>query len=592
MARQHGVTRSSRATWLRRGLFGVGALLVLAAGWFAITALQAKSELTKVKSELSQVRADVKAGDVAAARVSAADVAKHAHAAHMATNGPLWSALAAIPYVGDPVDTAHGMTVAADELGSTVVPELIDVAGQVDPSKLRQPGDQFNLSAITGAAPTIEKMAAQAQAIAVSVNQLAGDSWLGPINSARDSLASALKSLDGTLGGLDKIARVAPTMLGQNGTQRYFVTLMNEADSRGVGGSPDAYAILEADHGVVKFVHFGASSDFDGVQVDTNLGSDFTQRYRLEDPSGHYSWSNVSPNFPYAGQIWADMWKKKTGETIDGAISLDPTALSYLVGVTGKVRAADGTRITAKNVLTSTQSDMYTLFPSAAQRAARTKHQVDIWQAVDVAIITSKDTKGLLRQFGVAEGERRLLFWSADPTIESVLATTVGGGVLPQTTAPFVAPVITSRTNSELDFYLEPTTTVARASCGGANEVTVTMTLKSLAPGAGLSPDVTVRTDKPTYPTHPGDQRVNANYFATDGATLVTATLDGKPVTVVQGVERGHPTFQADVEIPHGQTRTVVLTLKEPKTAGAPIVLTQPTVRPLQLSVTGGTCSN
>jgi len=46
------------------------------------------------------------------------------------------------------------------------------------------------------------------------------------------------------------------------------------------------------------------------------------------------------------------------------------------------------------------------------------------------------------------------------------------------------------------------------------------------------------------------------------------------------------------VEIPHGQTRTVVLTLKEPKTAGGPIVLTQPTVRPLQLSVTGGTCSN
>lgn len=591
MARHGRGTRSRRAVWLRRALFGVGALLVLTLAWFAYTALQAKSELSKVKAELSAVRADVKSGDVAAARAAAAPVQRHAHNAHEDTSGPIWSALASIPYLGDPVDTARGMAAAADELGSTVVPELIDVSGTVDPTKLRLAGDQFNLSAIDAAAPRVEKMAAQTVAITATVDQLSGKSWLSPINDARDSLVNALNSLNATLGGLDKIVRVAPAMLGQNGTQRYFVTMMDEADSRGVGGSPDVYAILEADHGVVKFVHFGNGSDFDGVHVSTNLGTDFAQRYHSEDPTGQYSWSNVSPNFPYAGQIWADMWQKKTGEKIDGAISIDPNALGYLLGVTGKVRAADGTRVTAKNVLTLTQSDMYNLYPSPTQLAQRRKFELDVWQAVDTALITSKDTKGLLRQFGVAEGQRRLLFWSANPAIESVLAKTIGGAQIPETTAPFIAPVITSRTNNQLDFYLEPTITVARASCSSTNRVVVTMTLKSLAPGAGLSTDVTARNDKPTYKTQPGDQRINANYFATNGATLVSATLDGKTVTAVQGAERGHPTFQVDVELPHGDTRTVVLTLKEPKTPGTPIVLTQPQVRPLQVSVTPGSCS-
>ena len=70
----------------------------------------------------------------------------------------------------------------------------------------------------------------------------------------------------------------------------------------------------------------------------------------------------------------------------------------------------------------------------------------------------------------------------------------------------------------------------------------------------------------------------------------MSATLDGKSVTAVQGAEHGHPTFQVDVEIPHGQTRTVVLVLHEPKTAGTPIVLHQPAVRPVQLTVTKGSC--
>ena len=54
--------------------------------------------------------------------------------------------------------------------------------------------------------------------------------------------------------------------------------------------------------------------------------------------------------------------------------------------------------------------------------------------------------------------------------------------------------------------------------------------------------------------------------------------------------ERGHATFQVDLEVPHGATRKVVLTLTEPAVAGGPIVLRQPSVRPLNLTVTETPC--
>ena len=127
----------------------------------------------------------------------------------------------------------------------------------------------------------------------------------------------------------------------------------------------------------------------------------------------------------------------------------------------------------------------------------------------------------MLKQLGFAAGQRRLLMWSADPSVEAVLSKTMVGGVIPETSAPFIAPIITSKSGDKLDYYLHRTFTVARATCGATIDVTVTMTLTNTAPGSGLSPYVTVRNDKPSYPTQPGDQNVNANYFATDGAKLV-----------------------------------------------------------------------
>jgi len=585
-----GAAATRRPSVRKLALWAAVGLVVLAAVWFVITALLAESELSKIKTELPHIRAAASAANVPDARAEAEAVARAAHRARFYTSGPVWAVLAHVPYLGQPVEAARGLTRAADQLGTKVVPSLIDISNRVEPAKLRLPGDKFDLTAISGVAPTVHDVAVRTDAVTSSVKRLPGNTWLGTVNSARASLVSSLTSLGRTLHGLDSAVEVAPTMLGSTGTRRYFIGLENEAESRGVGGMPGSFGIVEATNGVVKVDEFGSDSELDGVKVDVNLGSDFAERYGYENPTGQYIWSDISPNFPYGAQIWAAMWQQKTGQRIDGALALDPTALSYLLGVTGPVKAADGTEISAANVVSLTQSDLYARFPAFADQPQRKAFLIGISQAVDTTILHSTNTAGMLKQLGTAAGQRRLLVWSADPAVEAVLERTMVGGVIPETGAPYIAPIITSKSGNKLDYYLQRKVVVSRTDCGATTNVTVTMTLTNTAPGSGLSPYVTLRNDKPSYPTQPGDQRLNANYFATAGAKLDSATLDGKRAVVNTGAERGHPTFQVDVEIPHGATRTVVFNLTEPNAQEAPIILRQPLVRPLDLTVTTTQC--
>ena len=49
--------------------------------------------------------------------------------------------------------------------------------------------------------------------------------------------------------------------------------------------------------------------------------------------------------------------------------------------------------------------------------------------------------------------------------------------------------------------------------------------------------------------------------------------------------------YTVDVELPRGTSRTVVLHLSEPAATGAPIVLRQPLVRPLHVTLDDAVCS-
>jgi hypothetical protein len=174
--------------------------------------------------------------------------------------------------------------------------------------------------------------------------------------------------------------------------------------------------------------------------------------------------------------------------------------------------------------------------------------------------------------------------------VQADLARTSLAGIIPTTTAPYVGLSIVNDGGNKLDYYLDRSVTWQAAGCGPTRRTTVTITLTNNAPASGLPPYVTTRSDDHSYPVKTGDNRLDVSYFATQGALMDSVTVGGRPDTASIGAQLGHPVYTVDLELPRGTSRTIVLQLSEPAAGGTPIVLRQPLVRPLKVTLRDAVC--
>jgi hypothetical protein len=566
-----------------------GGVIVLAGVWLVVTGLVARGALTQARADVHRLRAEISSGDLVAARGTAVDFAKHAQRAHQMTTGPAWALAAALPGGGEPLKTIRGVTASIDRLGADALPQLVRASDGIDPAKLRDAAGNLDLARIAATAPALDQAAATMSDAASGLDALPNTTWLHSIDTARRDVIAQLAGLRNQVRSADVAAHAAPVMLGQSGVKRYFVAFQNDAEARGTGGLPGAFAIVQADHGKLQFVRFESDAALAGVAANVEYGRAYDQLYNGANTTSDYRNSNLSPNFPYAAQTWVSMWQKLTGEHLDGAVALDPTALSYLLKVTGPATMPDKSTVTSSNVVALTQSAVYVRF--ATDNQARRLYLLAVARAVGQQLIDSHvNVSSLVKAAGTAAGQRRLLVWSADPSIESLITQTSVSGAIPVTSAPYVGLSIVNDGGNKLDYYLDRRIVWQRLGCGSTREVWVTISLTNNAPAQGLSPYVTARSDVRGYPTMPGDNRLEVSYLATTGAAMSSVTLDGKPTVAGIGSEHDHPLYTVDVELPRGTTRTVVLHLVEPGNTAAPIVLRQPLVRPLQVSVNDAAC--
>lgn len=577
--------RTHRRTGLRRAgwaMLVVGILVIGSGGWIGVTGYQARSELLEVRAGLSQLREEISARDFVAAQKTAQQVAGHATKAHDLTTGPAWWTGAHVPYLGDPLVTVRGIAQAADELANQVLPPLIAVGRDVDPKNLQSAPDRINVAALKNLSTRLQPALVRIEQVEAQVAALPTRTWVKTVDDARSELGTALADLTSTARSAGDALRIAPTLLGADSPQRYFVGFLNNAETRGVGGLPGAFAILVVDKGQLIFEHFGTDDEMAGLTANVDFGPDYQSLYAAFLPTTQYLNSTASPNFPYAAQIWASMWESKTGEKITGAIAVDPTALSYLLEQTGPAVLPDGTQVTAQDVVELTQSSAYTLFGD--DQTARKAYLLAIATAVENRILTGDGNIAGLAVGGTkAIDERRLVLWSADPAVQKVLATGAIGGTVPVGSMPFAGVVVNNDSASKLDYYLDATLDWKREGCGATRTVTATMTFTNNAP-EGLPDYVT------GYPKN-GDNFVQVDYQATAGAQLKSLSLNGEVGTAQAGAELGHPVFRKVLSLPRGQTVTLVLTLSEPAGRGAPVVHPQPLIRPMKVTVTDATCS-
>ncbi len=579
----------------RAALWGAGLVVGLGLIWVVVTGLLARVQVHRIENSLRQVRVLFAQGNLAQARLAAEQIPGEAKRARLLTSGPAWWAAAHVPWFGAPLQTVRGATAASVQLGEHGIPELLRVAALMDPNRLRVHGNTIDLAAVRAAQPDLAQATAVLTAAAQRVDRLPHSTWLAAVDHPRASLSGQLHTLLGYVAAADRAARILPTMLGGAGPKRYFIGMQNEAEMRGTGGLPGAFAIAVASHGRVRFTHFASDAELEpvatGHRLSTGLdfGTGYRSAYGSSLPTASFLNSNVSPDFPYAAEIWAHMWQQVSGQRVDGAIAVDPAVLGYVLSVTGPVSLPGGITADAQNIVSLTERDEYTLFPDNLQRKA---FLVSVLKATSRRLISGRGSAyGLARTMVAASSQQRLQVWSADPAVEHQLAATTYGGVIGPTARPLVAPILNNLSGGKLDFYLTRTLTYQRSGCGSSRDVLVTLTLTNNAPASGLPPYVTDRLDAAQPPdSQPGDYSTLLDYYATKGAQLLSVRVDGKPTTAALLTVSGQPVFRLSLQLLRGQTQTVELHLQEPPGSGAPLIWQQPAVSPMPVTVRAQPC--
>jgi hypothetical protein len=577
--------------YLLAGLIGV---LAFGALWIAITAILTLGKAEKLRSRLDEIRVLVAQGHLAEARAAATDVPALASDAHWLTTGPAWWVAANVPYLGRPFEIARAMTTAGGRIGEDGVPLLMDAATRLDPAQLRSSADTVKLAPLVAAAPQLSRGAAILDDAVSRLQAAPQDGWLGPLNSQRSRLEQELASISGYVDAAARASRALPTMLGQYKPQRYFIALQNEAEFRGTGGLPGAFAIAVVSHGKLHFTHFESDAALlpneSGHAILTGLdfGAGYEQAYGPSAPTLTFVDSNVSPNFPYAAQIWAKMWELRGGEHVDGAMAVDPTVLSYLLRATHATTSYNGVTVTADNVVPLTERDEYAMF---SDDFARKQFFVSVLKQTATQVISgSGNAIDIVQAMSRGSKEGRILVWSADRGIEAQLAQTGYAGAIPTDSRPVSAVILNDAQGGKLDYYLKRSLTYQSSGCSGSRDVTATYTLESDAPAQGLPAIVTERLDHPTYPTKPGDTKLILDYYASKGAKLESVTINGAHAAAGVFEDLGHPIFRLNLELKRGARETITFHVSEPVGSGSPLIWQQPGVNPIQILSVGQGC--
>ncbi|RUP27206.1 MAG: DUF4012 domain-containing protein [Mycolicibacterium sp.] len=570
---------------LRRRRFRVVILIVLLATagflcWLGFEGYAAKSALERARASAQHAKEALSAGDVDAAVRAAAAAEADAQHANGAVRSIPWTVAAHIPWLGSPFRSAQQISQVVLGLASDVLKPAAELGTALSPTHLIK-GSHIDVQALREKEPSLVKIADDARRLQADADGIEDPSYLASLRNARSELQAQTAKVTNLLDKATLTAKLAPLLMGADGPRTYFMGFQTNAEVRGTGGILGGFGILRFDNGTPTVNALGPNTELAGPFKPLDLGLEFGQEYGYTNPTTDFRNSNLSSHFPYAAQIWRSMWEQQTGQEVDGAIALDPVALSYVLGATGPVAMHDGELITAENVVELTESTAYRRFPD--DQAARKQYLQDIANAVVRKMTTAVESpRKLLDALGRAAGERRIAIWSASPEAEKLLEQTPLAHSIPDDASPYAAVILNNLAGNKVDYYLREQVTYQAEGCTGATRnSTVTVKLTSTVPDVplpeyvagslGLSRNVPI-----TLPS--GSMLTSVRLVATKGAALVGAFSNGQQIPVFTGTDRGHPTFEIQVAIPPRQSGELVFRLSEPTTPGAARVPAQPLI--------------
>lgn len=581
-----GTERLDSRNWLQRHRRSVvltasvlGLLLGLM-GWLAVEARSAKQNLEQARSEAIQAKDALSKGHADVAVQHAEAVQAHARKASDATESIPWVLAAKVPWLGSPFEAGQQMSKVVLGFANDVLAPASRIGMALAPDKLFS-GSRLDVHMLRNEEPALTKLSIAAKRFDAEAAAVPKPTYLSEVADARTKLQTQISTIAKILDTAALAARIAPAMMGADGPTSYFMGFQTNAEARGTGGIVGGFGILHFDDGAPSVSTLGPDNDLSGLFQPIDLGPEYSAEYAWANASTDIRNSNLSSHFPYAAQIWRSMWAQKSGTNVDGAIAIDPVALSYILGAIGQVTMPDGEEITKDNVVQLTESIAYSRFPS--DQNARKKYLQDIAAEIVKKMTHSiQAPRELLAALGKAVGERRIAVWSSSEVSQTLLEQTPLAHQIPDDSAPYAEFVVNNLAGNKMDYYLKREITYTADQCGGpTRNSTVTLKLTNDAPDTqlpdyvagvgGLSPNVNLTMPK-------GSMLTSVRLIATKDSKIQSVFANDQLAPVFASVERGHPMFEIQVVIPPRQSGVLTFHLSEPTSPGAARVPIQPLI--------------
>jgi len=501
-------------------------VLGLFAGW---QAYQLRQDLKRSEVAVNQLEAAVRSEDVAARNVAAKTLADDAASAADRADGFVWGLVEHAPVYGDDARAVTAISRSLDILASRAVqPLLLTVdsmdgltgGGRIDVDKLKsvQEPVQTARDAVVDASATLEGV------------ESAG--LVGPVQRRYDEYVDRLDDLVDGLGAGERALKVLPSVLGADGPRDYLLVFQNNAEIRATGGIPGSWAQVHTDQGALRIVKQGNAGSFTNSPADA-VPITKPERDVYSKLLGVF-WQDATftPDWPRAAELLTAHWQRQYPDThLDGVISLDPVAISYLLAGTGPVTVGD-VAIDSSNAVEQLLSAPYLRLDGYQQDDFFAEAARSVFDALTGDLASPLE---LVRGLDRAVGERRFLVTLFDTAEARLLRGSGVTGDLPDRDGktPRVVVALNDATASKMSYYLRYDVSVEASSCDDGRQ--------ALSGRLDLSQTITAEqaAQLPVAVTGPGDigiplgsQLVVIRVYTPVDGTIENVTVAGAKVDV------------------------------------------------------------
>jgi hypothetical protein len=556
--------RRHRARWVILSIFLLLVLLLVCAGLLVRDAFAARSSLTDAIDRLPAVEEALRAGDGTTAQAALAEVQPLTADARGNTDGPLWWVAGRLPGIGADVSAFSTAAWAVDEITQDVLPPLAQAAALVSDGGIQVQGGAVDLAPLTAAAPEIS---GAADTMSTVVERVGGidvsalqNVLAGPIGDLQDKVWT----LESLVGVADRATTLLPAMLGADGPRTYLLMALNSAELRAPGGIPGAFAVLGVDAGAITLLDQASTQDVGPFPGGIAPLDPANEELFGANMAVYVQDTVYTPDFPTAAPLAAAMWESSKGQAVDGILTLDPVALSYLLEATGPVEV-QGATIDAGNAVDLLLSDVYAELEPGAETDAF--FAAVAGTVLATALSGDTDPASLLGAVQRATSEHRALVWSSHADEQALLADTVVSGDIgaSQRSADTVGVFFNDATAGKMSYYLDSAVQLVGSECtasGRSDSFRVDLTSTAPADAA---------TDLPWYVTGggiagtpPGNIRTDLFLYPPRGGRIVNLSADGA-LTGSEVVEiQGRAVATLPRELTPGQSTSVTFTVTTP----------------------------